>query len=297
MRKVCPNCFSIVKKGDECPACHYDFKFKRPAADNAKKCIEKSETESKISPNLEKLYNEQQSKDGQINEPEKELVSAESKDIYHQKNGRIRWVSPRVRSGEKKAPKKVANPRVDGIHIDISKYTYFGKTYNKYSADSEKFVVKNNGEYEIQKLKWWEIYKWADRQLAKGKIKKQVNKEALKKPERVSIGVLLCLCLFSGFLGVHNFYAGNFKKGLVSGISFAVAMLFVIFLDKIPFFNAYFQGLLCAVPGLICILIWITDAIKIIFKRFRYSTSRMEYIKSLDLETRARLGKKYIYIA
>ena len=75
-----------------------------------------------------------------------------------------------------------------------------------------------------------------------------------------------------------------------------IIVAFVLFKDKIPFFNMYFQGLLCALPGLICILIWFVDTISIIFKRFKYNTSRMNYIKTLDIETRARLGKKYIYI-
>lgn len=299
MRKPCPNCFNFVSKGDECPICHYNFKAKKVIKEEDKKPDATTQNPG-ISPNLEKLYAEQQKVEkleesaelqGQTEQTEQKPI-----DPYHQKNGRVKWVSKRVREGKVRAPRKVSNPRVGGVHIDVSKYSYFGRSYNKYNPSTERIVVQNNGKYELEKLKWWEIYKWADRQLAKNKIKKQVNKEAIKKPERVSFGVLLSLCLLSGFLGVHNFYAGNIKKGLISSISFAIAMVFVIFLDSIPFFNAYFQGLLCAIPGLICLVIWLSDSISILFKRFKYKTSKIAYIKTLDIETRARLGKKYIYI-
>ena len=95
---------------------------------------------------------------------------------------------------------------------------------------------------------------------------------------------------------MHNFYAGNWKRGLVSAISFAIAMIFVVFLDGIAFFKTYMQGIMCAVPGLVCMFIWLTDFVAIVLRRFKFRTSRLEYIKTLDLETRARLGKKYIYI-
>ena len=292
MRRVCKNCFSIVTKGEECPKCHYNFKAKKVMG---KTEAQNMDSENKISPNLEKLYAEQQKAliaQEQPSAPKKD--SAQNKDLFHQKNGRIRWVSKAVREGKVKPPKKVANPRVSGVHIDVN--TYFCRTPNKYNPSAERILIENNGKYELEKLKWWEIYKWADRQLAKRKIKKCVNKEAIKKPERISFGVLISLCLFGGFLGVHNFYAGNIKKGLASAISFTVAMVFVAFLNSITFFATYFQGLLCAVPGLICLVIWITDFIAILFKRFKFYPSKLEYIRSLDIETRARLGKKYIYI-
>lgn len=296
MRKVCPNCFNIVSKGEECPVCHYNFKAKtRTVKSDQNKTDGSVEEISGLSPNLESLYKEKS-----LNEEFKENKISEKQacasDMFHQKNGRIKWVSKSVREGKVKTPKKVINPRVGGVHIDTSKYSFFGKTYNKYNPSAERIVVENNGKYELEKLKWWEIYKWADRQLAKNKIKKIVKKESIKKPEKVSFGVLLSLCLFSGFLGVHNFYAGNIKKGLTCAISFAVAMIFVVFLNPIKFFATYFQGILCAIPGLICIVIWLTDFIAILFKRFKYKKSKMDFIKSLDIETRARLGKKYIYI-
>lgn len=294
MRKLCSHCFNFINlaKGEtECPICHHEI---------VKKKEKKSEIKTSFTEEPKEIsVGEQLALERENNVSEQvvaETSAPEPKDIYHQKNGRLKWVSKRVREGKVKAPKKVTNPRVSGVHIDVESSSYFARTKNKYTPSAERVVIENNGKYELEKLKWWEIYKWADRQLAKNKIKKAVRKEAVKKPERVSFWVLLSLCLVSGFVGVHNFYAGNIKRGLVSSISFAVAMIFVIFLDSIPFFNMYLQGLLCAVPGLVCILIWFVDFISIIFKRFKFNTSRMNYIKTLDIETRARLGKKYIYI-
>ena len=298
MRKLCPHCFNFInlKKGEvECPICHHEVVKKKEKREEIKTSYTEAPKEE-ISIG-EILAKEREQKDVESsNESEVITKPEEPKEMYHQKNGRVKWVSKRVREGKVKAPKKVTNPRVSGVHIDVESSSYFAKSKNKYTPSAERIVIENNGKYELEKLQWWEIYRWADRQLAKNKIKKVVRKEAVKRPERVSLWVLFSLCLFSGFLGVHNFYAGNIKRGLVSSICFTVAMVFVAFLDKIPFFNMYFQGLLCALPGLICILIWFVDTISIIFKRFKYNTSRMNYIKTLDIETRARLGKKYIYI-
>ena len=299
MKKPCPKCFNFVnvKKGGSCPICHYEFDGKKKQStkeDTISTSITPECEEVKLSSNLQKLYEEanKEEKDESLAKEEK----AETTDIYHQKNGRIKWVSKAVREGRVKAPKRVANPRVGGVHIDVEKYSYFGRGRNKYIPNDQKFVYKEDGEYKVQKLEWWEIYKWADRQLAKNKIKKMVKKEAVKKPERVSFWVLLSLCLFSGFVGVHNFYCGNTRRGIIQASCFALAFGFVIFLDGIAFFNLYMQGLMCALPGLIAVVMWLTDFIAIIFKRFRFEESRLNYIKTLDLETRARLGKKYIYI-
>ena len=289
MKKLCRNCFNFIniKKGDtECPICHKTLTNKKKQETEIKTTFTEDPKDEVVVDNVRLKTTEK------VND----TVTEEQKDKYLQKNGRIKWVSRRVREGKVKAPKKVVNPRISGVHIDVESSSYFARSKNKYSPAKDKFVIEKDGKYQIHKLEWWEIYKWADRQLAKNKIRKIVKKESIKKPERVSFSVLLCLCLFSGFLGVHNFYAGNIKKGLVSAISFTLAIGYVMFLDGIKFFNLYFQGLLCALPGLICLAIWLTDLISIIFRKFKYRSSKLEYIKTLDLETRARLGKKYIYI-
>lgn len=298
MKKPCPKCFNFVStKLEECPICHAPLK-KNAQKQSVKKVDTNENTESKISPNLEKLARdaaEQEVFDAVNIEAESKAKSQESKDIYHQKNGRVKWVPKYKREGWVSKTQKVLNPRITGVHIDVTDVSYFERKKNKYTP-SNKLVTDIGGRYELEKLEWWEIYKWADRRLARNKINKYVKKESVKRPAGVSYWILFFLSLFTGYLGLHNFYAGNYKKGIVSAASFTLAFGFVIFLDGIAFFHTYMQGLLCAVPGLISLFIWVSDFLQICFKKFRFKKSKLDYIKTLDIETRARLGKKYIYI-
>lgn len=294
MKKPCPYCFNFVSsKDEECPYCHKELKKKK--TERKPLLIKRDEQENNRILEQETSYTEPEVV---VSGAQKSSDVKEEKlqDIYHQKNGRIRWVPKKKRDGYI-APKKITNPRITGVHIDVQDVSYFEKKRNKYTPSKDRLVALNGeGKYEMEKLKWWEIYRWADRQLAKNKINKVVKKESLKRPEKVSYWVLFFLSLFSGFIGLHNFYAGNTKRGIVSAVCFGLAFGFVIFLDGISFFNTYMQGLLCAVPGLIALFIWVSDFISIIFKRFKYTKSKIAFIKTLDIETRARLGKKYIYI-
>lgn len=306
MKKPCPNCFNFVdSKAQECPICHKEIKrnTKNKGAENR---VEPKENSPAISPNLEELAKqaaaqeiatEMLDKTAEKDQSVDTKKDKQAKDMYHQKNGRIKWVPRRKRMVSEIKSGKITSPRVDGIHIDVSDVSYFERSrFNKYKPSAQRTLIENNGKYELEKLKWWEIYKWADRQLVRNKIKKVVKKEAVKKPEGISSWCLGLLCLFAGFLGVHNFYAKNYKRGIVSAACFSMALIFVAVLDKIAFFSKYFQGLLCALPGIVVIVIWLTDFVAILFRRFKFRTSKISFIKSLDLETRARLGKKYIYI-
>lgn len=300
MKKPCPKCFNFISsKLSECPICHADLKKNSPKTSLVKEVLGDSSTKNKISPNLEAIAKEAEERNKleqvAVVSGDESKNSSEKKDIYHQKNGRVKWVPKYKREGWVSRRQKVANPRITGVHIDISDVSYFEKHKNKYNP-SNKLVTDIGGKYELEKLEWWEIYKWADRQLAKRKINKYVKKESVKRPEGVSYWILFFLSLFTGYLGLHNFYAGNYKKGIVSAVSFTIAFGFVIFLEKIAFFHTYMQGLLCAVPGLIAIFIWVSDFLSICIKRFKFRKSKLAYIKTLDIETRARLGKKYIYI-
>lgn len=304
MRKPCPYCFKFISTKDEtCPHCKKELKKKKKKVDYAitetteENLVTSLSGETTISPNLERLARESEAINPETIEATTEEKKEEiTKDIYHQKNGRIKWVPKKKRDGYT-PKKKITSPRITGVHINVESSSYFERKRNKYNPSPNRLVgVNDAGKYEMEKLKWWEIYRWADRQLAKNKINKIVKKESLKRPEKVSYWVLFFLTLFSGFVGIHNFYAGNTKRGVVSSSCFGLAFFFVIFLNGIKFFNMYMQGLLCAIPGLICLFIWVSDFIAIIFKRFKYSKSKIEFIKTLDIETRARLGKKYIYI-
>lgn len=300
MKKPCPKCFNFISsRASECPICHTEIKKQTSKKTSVKDILKDDLDKSPISPNLEALAKEAEEQEKILDKVEGisnlEKNNKSSKDIYHQKNGRIKWVPKYKREGWVNKTQKVSTPRITGVHIDISDVSYFERTKNKYTP-SNKLVTDIGGKYEMEKLKWWEIYKWADRQLAKRKINKFVKKEAVKRPVGVSFWVLFFLSLFTGYLGLHNFYAGNNRKGIVSVVSFTLAFGFVIFLDKIEFFHTYMQGLLCAVPGLIALFIWVSDFLSICLKRFKFKKSKIAYIKTLDIETRARLGKKYIYM-
>ena len=83
-------------------------------------------------------------------------------------------------------------------------------TYLERAKIPTSSVKKARGDAPVQeKLEWWEIYKWADRMLARRKINKEVKKAATKTPARIKRGGMITLCLFFGWLGIHNFYGGN----------------------------------------------------------------------------------------
>ncbi len=191
--------------------------------------------------------------------------------------------------------------RVEGVHIDVRDVCYFegkGKTRyarkkSVYTPSSSPAGKKTRKDYEMEKLEWWEIYRFADRCLAKRKINKYVKKEGRKKPENLSYVALLILCFTTGFLGLHQIYAKNYKRGIVMCTLMSIALFVVTFADKWAWLKAiqYSIGAGC---GFVALLMWVSDIINLLFKRFQFQTSRLAYIKTLDVETRARLGKKYI---
>ena len=154
-------------------------------------------------------------------------------------------------------------------------------------------VKKARGDYRPPKIKWWEIYKFADRAFAKRKIKKEVNKAAKIKPSFIKKTKLLLLSIFFGWCGAQNFYAKNYKKGW-----FQLLMLFVsipvIFLGAyVPFFRKI-EVSVGGFGAFINLFFWISDTINICFNSFRYRIQREGFIFALNIETRAKLGEKYI---
>ena len=69
MRKPCPKCFSFVnvKKGECCPVCHYEFEEKKKNTNKKEETFSTSitpdEETSKLSPNLQELYDEANKED------------------------------------------------------------------------------------------------------------------------------------------------------------------------------------------------------------------------------------------
>lgn len=151
-------------------------------------------------------------------------------------------------------------------------------------------VKKARGEVKEEKLKWWEIYKWADRMLAKRKINKEVKKASHKIPFGISKVSMIILCLLFGWMGAHDFYAKNYKKGTFVLVSFTIAMI-VVNVDVLARIMGVFVG---GGLGFIVLALWLTDLVAIILNKYGYRISKEEFIANLNVETRAKLGKKYV---
>lgn len=151
-------------------------------------------------------------------------------------------------------------------------------------------VKKARGEYQQEKLKWWEIYKWADRMLAKRKIMKEVNKASRKTPVAISRVWMTILCLFFGYMGAHSLYGKNYKRGFTSLGLFTTAIIVI----SVPVLYKYVGLFIGGGCGFISVAMWVYDLIMLAFNRYRYRISKEEFISNLNVETRAKIGKKYI---
>ena len=153
-------------------------------------------------------------------------------------------------------------------------------------------LKKARGDYKPPKIKWWEIYKLADRSFARRKIKKEISKAAKVKPDFVSKGKLLTLAIFFGWLGVHNFYAKNKKKGFVT-LTFLFISILGLALNNVPFFKTI-ELWMIGFSGFVVLVTWISDIVNILFNKFEYRIQRDKFIAGMNIETRAKLGEKYI---
>lgn len=154
-------------------------------------------------------------------------------------------------------------------------------------------VKKARGDYRPPKIKWWEIYKLADRSFARRKIKKEVNKAAKIKPDFINKTKLLLLAIFLGWCGSHNFYAKNKKKGWVQLIAFFV-WIGVTFLSPYVWILSRVQISIGGFAGFLTCAIWFSDIFNIIFNSFKYRIQKEGFIFAMNVETRAKLGEKYI---
>lgn len=166
------------------------------------------------------------------------------------------------------------------------------KIYDEKREQQTYSVKKARGDYRQPKIRWWEIYKLADRSFARKKIKKEVSKAAKVKPDFISKTKLLLLSIFLGWCGVHNFYAKNKKKGFVQ-LTFLLISILGLALNDVPFFKAI-ELWIIGFTGFVVLVIWISDIVNIIFNRFEYRIQKDKFIENLNIETRAKLGEKYI---
>ncbi len=154
-------------------------------------------------------------------------------------------------------------------------------------------IKKARGDYREPKIKWWEIYKLADRSFARRKIKKEVNKAAKIRPDFINKTKLLLLAIFLGWCGSHNFYAKNKKKGWTQLICFGL-WTSITFLSM---YVTFFQRIAISIgggAGFVNLVIWFSDIFNIGFNSFKYRLQKEKFIFSMNVKTRAKLGEKYI---
>ena len=264
---------NIIRKNDQkCSQCGYEVS----------KMIEDEQNEKA---KLEQL------KDQEVNEVEVEQEQSESIN----KEEQVEQEQPvRKRHKHKPKPKKIRpedkpeyTVNEDGTYsIDTSDVTYLE------DIDTKSYSVKKaRGDAPaVEKLKWWEIYKWADRALARRKIKKEVKKASYKVPFNVKSSIALIWCITFGWLGIHNFYAHNYKKGF----TVLIADILVAIIFNVPILYEIMGIFVGGGLGFMIIAMWFGDLVGLIMRRYSYRISKEEFISNLNLETRAKLGKRYI---
>lgn len=206
----------------------------------------------------QELTQKQEQKEQEFNEETKQLVKENPKDFSQDASGKIEI-------------------KTDDVTILPGSYS----------------IKTARGDNKQEKPKWWEIYKKADLILARRKIVREVNKEGRRYPEGKKKWKLLLLTVLFGFMGVHNFYATNKKKGW---IHFSFFVFVCIFANLKWEFLAVsgLDWLLGGFAGFMCIFWWFLDLFNILFNKFVFDKTKNEFISKLNYNTRSKLGKKYI---
>jgi len=306
--RFCPNCMNIIHKKDKkCSSCGMSVEDmglendKSPSIfDELKELKNKKNQTSSIDDNGVKLSKREQrkldeqkeidfekafSEDDQFEETTEESISTTS-DESSLSNDEMKKPKRHKHKSKSKKEKPDYSITSDGEYqIDTKDVTFF-------ESQEEYSVKKARGDVAQEKIKWWEIYKWADLLLARRKIKKEVNKAARVKPDFVSKTKMVLLSLFFGWLGLHNFHAGNKKRGW----SVIVMLLIVLTIVLIEPLYIYIGSSVGGCLGFIVLSMWMYDFVCICFNKYKYDISKMQFIRKLNTATRAKLGKKYINI-
>ncbi|MBQ8468351.1 MAG: NINE protein [Clostridia bacterium] len=280
---ICKNCFSsYTGKPDVCPHCGAEIEYKhRKKKQSEEEIIQETAGENQsASSELTQVPQKKTKKRHHLSDQDiMDTISFE--DLIKKTNDKdVKSWRERKKKREREIDVKVDK---DGqFDIDTRDVTYLPQTHT-YSAK------KARGEYKKEKIKWWEVYKWADVLLARRKIKKQVSRASRHRPEQFSLGWTITLCVLFGWMGAHNFYVRNWRKGLVQlicGVFGAVVVFEPVFA---PVRISIGGGLL-----FVDVMIWMLDLINLIIGQFSYRLSKWKFIDSLNTDTRATLGFKYI---
>lgn len=317
-KRVCPMCAEIIdKKLTKCPICGHDFAAEKvdELTAFANSLDEKGEQKLNIVPSAGAATQENLSENGDKdnfgassdgadtnlsadkNDAETTLTEGAEKtsDAGGAEEGgatsgdKASQTAVRKRRKHKRKQQEVPDVKKDEngeLEIDTTDVTYFEGAKQPYGAKSAR------GERDDEKIQWWEIYKWADLYLARRKINKEVNKAARIEPTYIKHGVLLCLAILFGWMGAHNFYAKNRGKGWFVLSSLIIALIVV----SVPAFKGVIDVSIGGGLGFVILIMWLSDVISIIMRRYKFRESKLKFIAKLNLETRKKLGKKYINI-
>ena len=317
-KRVCPMCAEIIdKKLTKCPICGHNFAAEKEdeLATFANSLDEKGEQKSNIAPSAGGVTQENLSENGDkdnlgissdgadtnlsadkndaeitlTEDAEKTSAAGGANEAGAASGNEASQTAVRKRRKHKRKQQEVPDVKKDEngeLEIDTTDVTYFEGAKQPYGAKSAR------GERDDEKIQWWEIYKWADLYLARRKINKEVNKAARIEPTYIKHGVLLCLAILFGWMGAHNFYAKNRGKGWFVLSSLIIALIVV----SVPAFKGVIDVSIGGGLGFVILIMWLSDVISIVMRRYKFRESKLKFIAKLNLETRKKLGKKYINI-
>lgn len=317
-KRVCPMCAEIIdKKLTKCPICGHNFAAEKEdeLAAFANSLDEKGEQKSNIAPSAGVVTQENLSENGDkdnldissdgadtnlsadkndaettlTEDAEKTSAAGGANEAGAASGNEASQTAVRKRRKHKRKQQEVPDVKKDEngeLEIDTTDVTYFEGAKQPYGAKSAR------GERDDEKIQWWEIYKWADLYLARRKINKEVNKAARIEPTYIKHGVLLCLAILFGWMGAHNFYAKNRGKGWFVLSSLIIALIVV----SVPAFKGVIDVSIGGGLGFVILIMWLSDIISIVLRRYKFRESKLKFIAKLNLETRKKLGKKYINI-
>lgn len=287
--RQCPRCASEIGKKDKvCPRCGIPV--------DKMEFAEQLEEEAK-SPKLNRAQKKEKKRLAKLERKEAKRQKKLEKAISPTDFSKFATTS-KVPKGRKKINDGAMHFELDEngeFNIDTSDVEIIGAETIKILDEKREqtySVKKARGDYRPPRIKWWEIYKLADRSFARRKIKKEVAKAGRVRPENVNKWKLFFLCLFFGWFGVHNFYAKNKRKGWVSLTCISIACLSMMF-SSLEFVQM-FQYWLVGFTGFVTIFIWVSDIVNILFNKFSYRIQKDKFISCMNVTTRAKLGEKYI---
>lgn len=300
--RQCPRCASEIGNKDKvCPRCRLPVAKMTEAQDLLAEDLEKQAESAKLNraqkkekKRLAKLAKKEAKK-------QRKLEQSESKTDFsrfaknREKNTELNDI-PLKRKKNKNEEFQFEVDENGEFNIDTKDVEIIGeeaaKIYEERMQKQTYSVKKARGDYRPPKIKWWEIYKLADRSFARRKIKKEVSKAAKVKPDFISKGKLLTLAIFFGWCGAHNFYARNKRKGFVS-LTFLTISILGMMLNEVPFFKKM-ELWMIGFTGFVVMVIWVCDIVDILFNNFKYRIQKDKFIAGMNIETRAKLGEKYI---